>query len=69
MTGRHRFRNRRVQHTARHRAVDVVDARTRTRAPLRPTARHGRVGRVDPGPDRVARPTMSRRSDHVGGTR
>ena len=38
MTGRHRFRNRRVQHTARHRAVDVVDARTRTRAPLQPTA-------------------------------
>jgi hypothetical protein len=67
MTGRHRFRNRRMQHTALHRAVDVVDARTR--ASLRPTARHGRVGRVDPGPDRVARPTMSRHSDRVGGTR
>jgi hypothetical protein len=31
--------------------------------------RHGRPGRVDPGPDRVARPTMSRRNDRVGGTR
>ena len=27
------------------------------------------LGRVDPGPDRVARPTMSRRRDRVGGTR
>lgn len=31
MAGRHRLRNRRVQHTSLHRAVEVVDARTRTR--------------------------------------
>jgi hypothetical protein len=30
MAGKHRLRNRRVQHTTRHRAVEVVDARTLT---------------------------------------
>jgi hypothetical protein len=30
MAGRHRLRNRRVQRTARHRAIEVVDARTLT---------------------------------------
>lgn len=30
MAGRHRLRNRRVQHTSQHRAVEVVDACTLT---------------------------------------
>jgi hypothetical protein len=30
MTSRHRLRDRRVQRTARHRAIEVVDARTLT---------------------------------------
>lgn len=30
MAGRHRLRGRRVQRTVRHRAIEVVDARTRT---------------------------------------
>ena len=30
MIGRHRFRDRRVQRTTRHRDVEVVDARTLT---------------------------------------
>lgn len=30
MTGRHRLRDRRSPRTSRHRAVDVVNARTRT---------------------------------------
>jgi hypothetical protein len=30
MAGKHRLRNRRVQRTTRHRAIEVVDARTLT---------------------------------------
>jgi hypothetical protein len=30
MIGRNRLRDRRVQHTTRHRAIEVVDARTLT---------------------------------------
>jgi hypothetical protein len=30
MTGRHRLRDRRVQRTTRHRAIEVVDVRTLT---------------------------------------
>jgi hypothetical protein len=38
MPGRHRLRGRRVQQTARHRTVEVVDARTLRAHPLAPDA-------------------------------
>jgi hypothetical protein len=30
MTGKHRLKSRRTEHTARHRAIELVDARTLT---------------------------------------